>query len=446
MDRCYARRKQAVLADCKVPQRLLRGALQRLVGFVAPFAERLTDPTQREHAVAYCQGLVSDVERKNVEAIAYQHDQDRRNLQHFIGTSAWDHASLMDELCDQVADELGEPDAVLVIDPSAFPKCGKQSVGVQRQWCGRLGKVENCQVGVYLGYASRSEHALVDFRLYLPKEWACDRPRRKAAGVPKKLTFQTRHELALEMLRERRATLRHRWVTADDEFGKVGHFRRQLHELQETYLLAVPGSTNVRVLAGEELPRRGQKGPKAPPFQRVDQVAALLPAGAWQRVDVRDGEKGALIYEVAVVPRVQAKGEGRAMKYVETLVVIRYTDSSGTRQQDYYLSDAAPSTLAAEFARVACAERRVEECIRRSKGEAGLADYEVRHWLGWHHHQTLSLIATWFLVQETRRGKKAGPGIDRSTGTEDPCAAPAFRLEGRTAQLDSAAFRTTIAA
>src|SRR5262249_23098282 len=157
-------------------------------------------------------GLLSDVERKNAESIAYRYDLDRQVIQRFLGEVDWDHDPLIEELARQVAGAIGRPDAVLVFDPSAFPKKGAASVGVQRQWCARPGKVETCQVGASLGYVAADEHALVDFRLYLPREWADDRERRKRAGVPKGLRYRTRHELALEMLERHGPALPHGWV------------------------------------------------------------------------------------------------------------------------------------------------------------------------------------------------------------------------------------------
>src|SRR5215831_1496177 len=149
---------------------LLRGALPRLEAFLRPFVEPLRTPEQQTNAQYYVQGLLSDLDGKDVESIAYLHDRARQGLQKFIGQADWDHKPLMAELARQVGAELGEADGVLVFDPSAFPKKGTESVGVQRQWCGRRGKIDNCQVGIYLAYASRYEHALVDVRLYLPKE------------------------------------------------------------------------------------------------------------------------------------------------------------------------------------------------------------------------------------------------------------------------------------
>jgi SRSO17 transposase len=419
MDRRFERRKEQMLAECEVDPGLLRDAGPRLASFLAPFQRRLAGDAPRQHAVEYAQGLVSNLKRKNVESIAYQLDQDRRNLQHFIGTAKWDHAPLVDELCSQVGSALGEADGVIVIDPSGFPKQGKKSVGVARQWCGRVGKVDNCQLAVFLAYVSRREHALCDFELYLPKEWTNDRRRCRAAGVPGPARHRTRHEMALEMIRRRRGVLPHLWVTADDEFGKVGHFRRDLHEMNERYLLAVPHNLTARILDGDALPRRGAGQPKPPPFVPLETIRNNLPRKAWKRIKVRDGDKGPLLVEIAVIPRVQAKAARRHLRYAETAVFIRYSDAQGTRHDDYYLSDAAPDTPRAEFARVASAERRVEECIRRAKSETGLADYEVRNWRGWHHHQTLSLIAAWFLVQETRRGKKIDAGAEPAATATD---------------------------
>lgn len=445
MDRRFARRKQEMLAECEVSPELLHDLQPRLGEFLAPFSACLCVEAQRVHAMEFCQGLLSKVERKNVESIAYQHDQDRRNLQHFIGTAEWNHQPLLDELCRQIGIELGEPDGVLVIDPSAFPKQGKKSVGVARQWCGRLGKVDNCQVGVYLAYVSRQEHALCDFRLFLPEVWAKDRRRCRAAGVPKTVRHGTRHEMALEMIRARRGVLPHGWITADDEFGKVTHFRRDLHAMGERYLLATPDSLTVRILDSDELPRRGPGAVKARPFVSIARVRDELPATAWQRIDVRDAEKGPLVVEVAVAPHVQTKGGGRT-KYAERLVLIRYQDADGARHDDSYFSDAPPDTPPAEFARVAGAEHRVEECLRRSKSEAGLADYEVQKWVGWHHHQTLSLIATWFLVQETRRGKKIDSGTDHATNATDHRPSLSTRVEPHKTSVDRQSHPTPIAA
>jgi SRSO17 transposase len=417
MERRYQVRLRELLDDAVVDAEQCQGMLARLERFVEPFAACLVRSKQRTLTQQYVAGLVSQVECKNVESIAYHHDQDRQMLQKFVGQYTWDHEPLVGELVRQVGAALGSADAVLVFDPSAFPKKGTESVGVQRQWCGRLGKVDNCQVGVYLAYVSAEEHALVDMRLYLPKSWARFRKRRAKVGVPVDVKFSTRHELALQMLDEHTATLPHAWVAGDDEMGKIPEFRGQLQARGERYLLAVPSNTLVRDLEAEPPPYSGRGRQPKSPWTRVDRWCKALPKSAWTTIEVRDGEKGPLAIEATKV-RVRAKtapGEG----YDETLVLIRERQGDGSMKHDYYLSNAPCDTSLAEFARVSKAEHRIEECLQRAKSEAGLADYEVRTWRGWHHHQTLSLVATWFLTQETRRGKKIHAGHHRSASSHD---------------------------
>lgn len=409
MQRRFATRREELLTDAQVDPRICHAVLSRLERFLDPFVESLQRSEQAEHARAYVAGLLSSVEYKNVESIAYLHDQEREPLQQFIGQSPWDHQPWLTELATQVGQQLGSPEGVLVLDPSAFPKKGKASVGVQRQWCGRLGKIDNCQVGVYLAYVGCHEHALVDVRLYLPKEWAQDKKRRAAAGVPKSVRFRTRHELALEMLDAHGPRLPHAWISGDDEMGRCSWFRQQLRARGERYLLAVPSNTTVRDLKAPVAPSAGR--PRRAPFGRVDYWCAAVPEAAWQTLAVRAGEKGPVVVQ-AVWTLVQARSEGRVSEAVEVLVVFREKQGDGTWKHDYLLSNAVLDLSLPELARVFKAEHRVEECLQRAKGEAGLADYEVRTWRGWYHHQALALVATWFLTVEARRGKKMDTGVD----------------------------------
>jgi hypothetical protein len=274
MERRFRVRLDELRGDAQVPPSLLRGVLPRLESFLQPFVEVLGSPEQQANARHYVQGLLSDLDSKDVESIAYLHDRERQGLQKFMGQSPWDHQPLLTELARQVGTELGQADGVLVFDPSAFPKKGTESVGVQRQWCGRLGKLDNCQVGIYLGYVSGREHALVDVRLYLPKEWAGRKRRRQKAGVPAAIRFRTRHELALEMLDERGPLLPHAWVSGDDELGRCSWFRQELRSRGECYLLAVPSNTAVRDLAAPEPAYAGRGRRPAMPFTRVDRWCA----------------------------------------------------------------------------------------------------------------------------------------------------------------------------
>jgi len=417
MERRFEVRKEELLSDCEVPAEMFRGMLARLGKFVAPFLESLFRSEGREHAQTYVAGLLSNLKHKNSEAIAYRHDEARWRVQDFMGQSPWDHRPMVKELVRQVGTELGQADAVIVFDPSGFPKKGTKSVGVARQWLGRLGKVDNGQVAVYMGYASRVEHALLDTRLYLPKEWTKDKKRCAEAGVPKdQMRLRTRHQLSLEMLDEHGDMLPHAWVAGDDEMGRSTRFRRDLESRNKRYMLAVPSNTTVRDLEAEPPKSADGSRKRKVPFCQVRKWVDQLPNHAWTSIKVRDGDKEPLIVDI-VSRRVQAKTEKRRVGPEETLVVIRYKEGSGDIKHDYYLSNASAKTPLKEFARVAKEEHRIEESIKRAKSEAGLAGYQLRNWLGWHHHQVLSLIAVWFLVLETLRGKKIDTGYHRSSNS-----------------------------
>lgn len=292
----FQARLAELLDDAEGPLALLCGALPRLGEFLEPFVRRSIAP-QRANAKDYVEGLLSDLASKDAESIAYLHDRERQGqgLQTFIGQADRDHRPLIGELARQVGQNPGRSDAVLVFDPSAFPKCGTKSVGVARQWCGRLGKVDNCQVGVFLGYVSSTGHAPVDFRLYLGREWTIDRKRMNEARVPGGVRFATRHELAPAMLDEHGGALPHARVAGDDEMGRSSHFRQELRPRGERYLLAVPSNPLVHDLKPPDPPYGGHGRHPRPPFVRADRWCSALPGSAWQSVEVRDGEKSPLV-------------------------------------------------------------------------------------------------------------------------------------------------------
>jgi SRSO17 transposase len=420
MDRRFDLRLKQMLAQAEVSPHLIDGLLNRLDTFILPFSASLHGSEHHRHSREYITGLLSKLERKTGEGIAYLHDQERQGIQKFIGFNHWDHLPLLNTLATQVGQELGEPDGVIVFDPSAFAKKGTKSVGVARQWCGRLGKIENCQVGVYMAYVSSKEHAITNARLYLPEEWTKNRARCKAAGVPKGTKFRTRHELALEMLDEHGSLLPHSWITGDDEMGRPMDFRLKLRDRGERYLLAIPSNTLVRDIDAPvpEYTGRGRKPMN--PFTRVDIWCHAQLESAWTTIEVRDGEKGPLITE-AVKCRVQARTSTGGTGLDEVLFITREQLSDKTYKHDYYLSNAESDVLLKEYARVAKAEHRVEDCLRRAKSEAGLGDYQVRGWSAWHHHQTLSLLAAWFLTQETRSGKNTDAGFNLAADEAVDC-------------------------
>jgi SRSO17 transposase len=404
----YATRKQQLLEECHVAPEIFHQVMPRLETFMVPFVRTFCrqEPAQQAHPYVY--GLRSDLERQNVASLASRFGHDRLPLQRFVGWAEWDEAPLRQELPRQVAQHLGHAAGVLVLDPSAFPKSGTASVGVARQWCGRLGQVDTCPVAVSLGYVSGAGHTLVDMRLYLPKTWTQDKARLDKAGVPTdRRGYRSRHPLALDMLAHNGAALPHAWSAGDDEMGRPYWFRRRLDRLGERSLLAVPGNTLMRALEAAPPTDSGRGRCPQRPWQGIDLWRTALPAAAWTTIASRDGSNGPLVVDI-VKRRGVARTPQRQEGHEEMLVIIRYRerDTHEVVKVDWSLSNGAVETALTTFARVAKAAHRREECLQRSKSEAGLADYEGRNWTGWHQHQTLSCIATWFVVTETRRGKK----------------------------------------
>jgi SRSO17 transposase len=244
----WAQRREELLSDCLVSPEVFTPLIDRLGEFVVPYQHALETETDQHHMQLYLQGLLSHLPRKNAEAIATLIDVERQIMQDFIGTAPWDHRPLLTVLVGQVADRLGEPNGIIAFDPSSFPKRGTHSVGVKRQWCGHRGKVDNCQVGVFMGYVSAHDHALLEFRLALPQEWARDELRRHACRVPPEVQYHARHEQCLEMLDAWGDQVPHGWVTADDELGRHTRFRGALRERGERYVLGVPCNTTMRDL------------------------------------------------------------------------------------------------------------------------------------------------------------------------------------------------------
>jgi SRSO17 transposase len=393
---------QQLLREAHIPTTALAGWPRRLEQFLQRYLPCFYRQEQRELATVVLAGKLSNLERKTAEPIAYQAGRHRKPVQHFVGAGKWDDEAVLDELRGHVAVELGDADAALILDGSAFSKSGRDSCGVERQWCGRLGKIDNCQVGVFVGYASRRGRALVDRQLYLPHGWADDPQRRAQGHVPAAVVFQTKLEIALNVL-ERCRALPHGWVLGDDEFGRSVAFRLALRRRRERYLLDVPSNTLVRDL--EERSADGRK----PPFERVDVWAARQPARRWRKVVVRDGEKGRRVVR-ALEALVQTKDEDGGVGRSERLLVLRPVEHDG--DGSYALTNDLRATGLADLVRVQHRRPQVEQLFQEAKGEVGLGHYEVRSWVGWHHHMTLSLLALWYLHLERRAVGGENPGVD----------------------------------
>jgi SRSO17 transposase len=322
MTTTWAQHQEALLRDCLVSPSVFESMVDRLCDFVVPYQHALKTEAGKRHLHFYLVGLLSHLDRKNAEKIAALVDVERLVIQAFIGTVPWDHRPLITVLVGQVVEHLGEPDGIIAFDPSSFPKRGTHSVGVKRQWCSHRGKVDNCQVGVFMGYVSRHDHALLDFRLSLPKEWARDKHRRQACHVPEAVSYRTRHAQCLEMLDEWREQVPHGWVTGDDELGRHTRFRHELRERGERYVLGVPCNTTVRDLEAPCPTYQGRGRPPKPPWQSVTVWRHALAPEAWAHVTVRDGEKGPVAIEM-VTRRVQTRLERKRTGPHEWLVVTR---------------------------------------------------------------------------------------------------------------------------
>jgi SRSO17 transposase len=364
------------------------------------------------HALDYLRGLLADVERKNgwqlAEHAGYAHP---RGIQRVLARYAWDADAVRDDLRAYVAAELGDPAAILVVDETGFPKQGKHSVGVARQYCGTLGKVANCQVGVFLGYASPKGHAGVDRALYLPRGWSEDADRCRAAGAPEGVGHRTKPQLALAMIeRALDAGVAAAWVVADEVYGSDGAFRRALEARGQAYVLAIRGN---------------EKPSTWPPYAPPGQVAAAalgaaVPAGAWARLSCGEGAQGPRRYDWAYLPLRPALRDG----WVHAVLVRRHPVRPA--EVAYYLVYAPVATPLAEVARAAGTRWTIEEVFKLAKGQVGLDHYEARSWHGWHRHVTLSLLALAALaIGAAKRGDRLAPSTSRSPSPKSAASSSA---------------------
>jgi SRSO17 transposase len=361
------------------------------------------------HAGEYVRGLLGPVERKNgwqlAEQVGHRHP---RTIQRVLDRSAWDAGGVRDDLLEEVIADLGDEDGVLVVDETGFLKKGTKSCGVARQYSGTAGRVENCQIGVFLGYASPKGRAGIDRALYLPREWADDAGRREEAGVPEEITFQTKPQLALEMLeRAFAADVPARWVVGDAVYGSDGKLRRALEAWEQGYALAVKSTEKPTTFP-----------PYAPPGQvMVATVADELEPDSWQRLNCGEGAQGERLYDWAHVPLRPGLQPG----WVHALVIRRNLDDPTERA--YYLVFAPTGTPLAEIVRAIGARWTIEDVFKLAKRQVGLDQYEVRSWSGWHRHVTLALLALAALVLGAAKGGTQRPSPTSSPSPSPSCAA-----------------------
>lgn len=328
----------------------------------------------RQRVVRYVRGLLSDTERKNGWQLAeHLGDPTPDGVQHLLARADWNADAVRDDLTRYVAEHLGDSAGVLVVDETGFLKKGAKSCGVARQYSGTAGRIENCQVGVFLGYVTRSGQALIDRELYLPKEWAQDAGRRKTAGVPKAVTFETKLVLARRMIeRAVAAGLPSKWVTADAVYGSDYHFRIALENQGLGYVVGVRSDFATH-LGFRQV--------------RVKALLAEVPADSWHRLSCGAGAKGPRLYDWALV-----RTNCPEPKTYARWLLIRRSVSDPT-EVAYFACGGPPGTTVADLVRVAGTRWAIEECFELAKGDCGLDEYEVRSWTGWHRHVTLSLFA-----------------------------------------------------
>jgi SRSO17 transposase len=370
---------------------------EELEGLGDRLGRYFTRSEPRQRAVGYVRALLSVTERKNGWQLAeHLGDPTPDGVQHLLARAAWDADAVRDDLARYVAEHLGQLDGVLVVDETGFLKKGTKSVGVARQYSGTAGRIENCQIGVFLGYVTDRGRALLDRALYLPKEWATDQKRRKIAGVPKSVGFATKLVLARQMIeRALTAGVPARWVTADAVYGSDYGFRKAVEDRGLGYVVGV--RTDHAVCVGFRQ-------------MRVKALLAEFPADGWRRLSCGDGAKGPRWYDWTCRPINCPSPD----EYGRWLLIRRST--ADPAEVAYFVCGGPPGTALAELVRIAGKRWAVEECFELAKGDCGLDEYEVRSWTGWHRHVTLSLFALAVLaVIRTRASKPAGRKKGRPT-------------------------------
>ena len=395
----------------------VRAAAMRLVDFHERFAPLFGKVQAQDHAYTYVKGLMVCPERKSIEPIAINvGDGQVSALQKFLNIAPWGHDDVQDEIQSVFADEL-VPTAVAsaigvvgVVDESGFAKKGDQSAGVARQYNGRLGKEDNCQVGVFLVGVTTGGAALLDHGLYLPESWCEDtracRDLRDKVHIPETVGFETKPQIAARLIRQVAVsgTVALDWITADEEYGRNGDFLDELEALEHRYVVEVPVNTTVWTEDPAScVPPYGGRGrtptrPSRASVRSVADVAKALPSDRWRALQVRPGAKGPLGFEFARV-RAWAVRHGEAGPPI-WLVVRRSLEP--TPEIKYYVSNADASTPLGVMAQVGCTRHEVEEYFEDGKSYLGMAQYETRSWIGWHHHMSLVAMAHLFITL-TRR-------------------------------------------
>jgi len=396
----------------------------KLEAFLADVVQLMGRKERGQHAQEYMRGLLMDGERKSIEPLANRlPDGDVQALQQFVNQSPWSSEEVRASLARKVEREF-VPEAYWLIDEVSFPKQGKRSVGVARQYCGALGKTANCQVAVTLDLGTEESSTPLDWALYLPEQWINDPIRRKEAGVPEEITFKTKTQLALDLIdRVRGWGLQHRLVLADSAYGDAYEFRQGLRNREMDYAVQVsrdlmawtkdPHPAEPPMKRGGKIPRKRFYAKELPPARSLCQIAKDLPSQSWKKITWREGTKGPLSSRFARVIVWMANGlvQGKTMEVPSEELLIEWPEGD-KEPWKYWLSSLPPRrTSWRGLVRKAKGRFRIEQDYEEMKGELGLDHFEGRSWQGWYHHVTLVTLAYAFLMLE-RMGNKKNFWID----------------------------------
>lgn len=399
--------------------------LSELASYHAIYSPLFRRREQREQSERYLQGLLSpDIENKSIETMIVHMKGDDVNAvratQQFISRGAWQDGLILKRHWLEVDADLGDEEGVLTLDGSDFSKQGKESAGVKRQWCGELGKVANCQAGVFLGYASAAGYTLLNHRLYMPEEWLTKEAyaqRRERCEIPASVTFKTKPQLGLDMVKEihEAEVLRFRWLTCDEAFGRDTAFLDEVGKYVH-YFAEVPHNTEVwRQRPDTTVPKwsgRGRKPTLAhvkegePASETVLAITASLPASAWSRHTVKEGAKGPIIADFACL---RVVGVRNSLPGPDVWLVFRRKIHTG--ELKCFLCNAPADTSLKTFSWLSGMRWPIETCFEEGKQEIGLGDYQVRSWTGWHHHMTLCILAHFFLVRLKLNLQEEAPAL-----------------------------------
>ncbi len=353
----------------------------------ARIAARFARSEHRDRVKAYLRGLLSPLSRKNGWQLAEQAgEKSPDGMQRLLNSALWDQDEVRDDLRDYVVEHLGDEDAVLVVDETGFLKKGDKSVGVKRQYSGTAGRIENCQIGVFLAYASSKGHTLLDRELYLPKEWAADADRRREAGVPGEVKFATKPQLARQMLeRAFEAGVPCKWVAADAVYGGDRRLRLWLEEQEQAFVLAVTSIEPLWCNIG--------RGPRQ---EKAANIIQSVAEADWQRLSAGDGAKGPRLYDWTRVALERLTGLGEDEVRWEHWILARRSIEK-PEELAYYVVFCPLNTSLQDLVGVAGRRWTIEESFEITKGEVGLDEYEVRRWSGWYRHITLAMLAQAYL-------------------------------------------------